>query len=93
MKIVTYDGQSHEDIWSSPYANQINGTDSFGFAPLQFNSTELEVFIDLVCRSAKLDFIEEKLWRRKYQLSFDAFSDSDFCIGTRALIGQIKFQI
>jgi len=82
MKISTFDGQRAVTAWDDPTANLISGTDSFGFAPLQFNSTHLDVFIDLICRSAQLNFSSSSFWNtRRYELPFDTFSNSTYCVG------------
>ena len=82
MSIEAYDGKKSMKIWDSEYANMINGTDSYGFAPWQIDSTKLDFFVDMMCRSAAVSKITESVGSANYQLSFNTFaSKNQFCVG------------
>ena len=82
MSIKAYAGQKSMKVWDGQYANMINGTDSYGFAPWQLNSTKLDFFVDMMCRSASVGRVAESTSSATYQLSFDTFaSGNEFCVG------------
>jgi len=71
MKIISYDNQNHLTLWSTKYANMINGTDGYGFSPMVPDSPF--IFIDQMCRSVSLDLDEKNGLFYKYSLDWSTF--------------------
>nr|KAI8762028.1 scavenger receptor class B member 1-like [Biomphalaria glabrata] len=50
-KVSRHNGQSVLDVWSTPWANMINGTDGSVNSPLNFDREIIEIFVSDMCRS------------------------------------------
>ncbi|XP_055891702.1 lysosome membrane protein 2-like [Biomphalaria glabrata] len=57
--ITRYNGQSALDIWSTPWANMINGTDGLWSPPANPNKQEVSMFNSDICRSERFYYTKK----------------------------------
>ncbi|CAB3401826.1 unnamed protein product [Caenorhabditis bovis] len=48
-----------EDVWDSPYARMINGSDGQVFSPMLQREKRLSVFVSQLCRSIQLEYVKD----------------------------------
>ena len=52
-KVSVHKGKSELDIWTTKYANMINGTDGTANSPFNFDANHSSVYVSDICRSIK----------------------------------------
>lgn len=69
-KWTKWNGRSDVGVWSTPYANMLNGSDGTQFPPQQNTGSKLYVFVTQLCRSLYLTYDCASVVRGLDTLSF-----------------------